>query len=123
MRGIAITAGDLHSAADDAAVSGFHVRGQAVPRDSDKYEIHFDLETYNSLRGHFPEGIGDGDSALEICKGISVKLGKSSQSDPAILHCEEEPKTMNVLKNIHKNPQWLGRQENQKKVIIAVWAA
>ena len=120
MRGVAMGAGSLHGAVDGTAVSGFAVAANALQRGND-CEIHFELSTYSALQAQFPGEISD--AALRLCAGVAVKPGKTSQGEPYLVHCQAAPTTVEELRTLLNNPQWLERAQNANKVIIAVWPA
>lgn len=120
MRGVAMSAGALHSAIDGSAVTGFAVAANALMQDKE-CEVHFELSTYNALQAHFPEEIND--AALRLCAGVVVKPGKTSQGEPYLVHCEAAPTTVEELRALVNNKQWLERAQNANKVIVAVWPA
>jgi hypothetical protein len=119
MSGIALEAGNLSSAEADASVEGFAVSAHALLRD--KTWVHFELSTYNALQAMFPGEIND--AALRICTGVPVDRGKASEGEPYIVHCDAAPSTADELRDKVKNKQLLDREQNAKKVIIALWPA
>ncbi|MCC4590261.1 hypothetical protein LL974_03820 [Xanthomonas campestris pv. cannae] len=120
MRGVAMSAGALNGAIDGSAVTGFAVAANALIQDKE-CEIHFELSTYNALQDHFPGEIDD--AALRLCSGVAVKPGKTSQGEPYLVHCEAAPTTVEQLRALLNNKQWLERAQNANKVIVAVWPA
>jgi len=120
MRGVAMSAGALHGAIDGSAVTGFRVAANALMQDKE-CEVHFELSTYNALQVHFPGEIND--AALRLCTGVAVKPGKTSQGEPYLVHCEAAPTTVEELRALVNNKQWLERAQNANKVIVAVWPA
>ena len=120
MRGVAMGAGELHNAVDGTAVTGFAVAANALVRGND-CELHFELSTYSALQAQFPGEIND--AALRLCAGVAVKPGKTSQGEPYLVHCAAAPTTVEELRALVNNPQWLERAQNANKVVVAVWPA
>lgn len=120
VNGIAMTAGQLHTAVVEGPVSGFVVKGHAAIRSGERCEIHFDLQTYTALRDQFKGEISD--ASLEICRGIHVNRGRAQQKPEVyFVHCNSAPQTFGEIKDVLNNRQWLEKSTNSEKVIVVVW--
>lgn len=124
LSGLAMRAADLLAAAEDTAMAGLALAGQAVQRvGTSKHELHLDRASLDELLAHHGAALDAG--LLPLVMGLSLKPGTLGElsNKPVVVYCAAAPQNGVDGRAALKNDVWLRGAANADRIVVLLWSA
>ncbi|HBB3095909.1 TPA: hypothetical protein KAC79_004965 [Escherichia coli] len=116
--GKALFINKLNNSAPSDKIEGTTISGHAMNRGKPD-EVHIDKDSMIKLQRDFPNSINK--ISLKLYMGMQLKPGSKNQEEGILIYCAEKPENIESLRRAINDNDFLNRDVNQNKVVIALW--